>query len=158
MLLTFSLQSGSRTMPRSIRQMTKRPDEELSQPTSTRQRTIPLPPPVSGARPPAQQEWSTSGGKSLRGFIPSSQTGETETEEPEAPSGRVLAVASGSNAAGGGSTPQPQAQETSCWPDLQNYANRMVRTLTRSEREAVPGVGQVNIDRVQSLLAEVCTG
>ncbi|XP_021717582.1 uncharacterized protein LOC110685290 isoform X3 [Chenopodium quinoa] len=31
----------------------------------------------------------------------------------------------------------------------------MLRTLTRSEKEAVPGVHQVNIDRINSLLAKV---
>ncbi|XP_021768005.1 uncharacterized protein LOC110732378 [Chenopodium quinoa] len=31
----------------------------------------------------------------------------------------------------------------------------MLRTFTRSEKEAVPGINQVNIDRINSLLAEV---
>ncbi|XP_021717574.1 uncharacterized protein LOC110685290 isoform X2 [Chenopodium quinoa] len=47
------------------------------------------------------------------------------------------------------------ADASSRLPDLQQYAKRMLRTLTRSEKEAVPGVHQVNIDRINSLLAKV---
>ncbi|XP_021725084.1 uncharacterized protein LOC110692395 [Chenopodium quinoa] len=46
------------------------------------------------------------------------------------------------------------ADTASRWPDIQNYARRMIRTLTRSEREAMPGVSQINLDRITSLLAE----
>ncbi|XP_021722481.1 hyaluronan mediated motility receptor-like [Chenopodium quinoa] len=143
----------SKNVPRSLRQMMKRPGEELSQPASQRRRvpaTL-----ASVGRPPAPDR-PTSAGKSLRDLGLNSGPAEARTGEPEVPSSRVLTVASGSNAAGGGVTPQPENQDAFFrWPDLQNYAKRILRTLTQSEKEAVPGINQVNIECINSLLAEV---
>ena len=47
------------------------------------------------------------------------------------------------------------ADDSTSRPDYNQYAKRMVKTLTRSEKEAVPAVHQVNLDRINSLLAEV---
>ncbi|XP_021745967.1 uncharacterized protein LOC110711841 isoform X1 [Chenopodium quinoa] len=132
--------------------MLKRLGEEPSQPPSKSKR-VPVAPPSSG-RPPMPDR-TTSGGKSLKDLGLNTRPAEVEMREPETPSSRQFAVATGSNAADG-MTPQPENEDASSrWPDLQHYAKRMLRTLTRSEKEVVAGVHQVNIDRINSLLAEV---
>ncbi|XP_021722873.1 probable endo-1,3(4)-beta-glucanase AFLA_105200 [Chenopodium quinoa] len=150
-------ETGSKNVPRSLRQMLKRPGEEPAQPSSQRRRVPPAPAPAfaSARRQPAPAR-PTSASMSLRDLGLGSGPAEARAGEPEVPSSQVLVVASGSNAAGGGVTPQPKNQDASSrWPDLQNYAKRMLRSLTRSEKELVPGINQVNIDCINSLLAEV---
>lgn len=179
--------------------MLKRSGEEPSQP-AFESRRVPAAP-ASTRRPPLPER-PTSASKSLKDLGLSSRPAEVRTRKPEIPSSRVLVVASGSNAAGGGVTPQLENQGTaltfdppwplgpmrvksqatqsgdslgsrqnigvayaqyltdksinakasSRWLDLQNCAKRMLRTLTRSEKQ---GINQVIIDRINSQLAEV---
>ncbi|XP_021760238.1 apolipoprotein A-IV-like [Chenopodium quinoa] len=157
-------------------------------------KTIPKQP--AGGRP-------TTGGKSLSGIVPTIEVVDEGVKEPVAPAGQTQ-TGTGSNAAGGDSTPQSDegmtfafdppwplgpmraktqacqsgdssgshqnigeayaqhltdksliADATSSRPNYQQYAKRMIRTLIRTEKEAVPAVHTVNIDRITSLLAEV---
>ncbi|XP_021717007.1 uncharacterized protein LOC110684877 [Chenopodium quinoa] len=145
--------TGSQNILRSLRQIVRRPGEELSQPASHRLRVSGGSAPTSAGGVPAPGR-PTTAGKSLQSLGLSSGPAGVGSREPEAPSSQLLAIASGSNAAGGGGTPQLDNQDTaSRWPDMQNYAKRML-TLTRSKREVVPGINQVNLDRITSLLAE----
>ncbi|XP_021741964.1 uncharacterized protein LOC110708187 [Chenopodium quinoa] len=108
--------TGSQNVPRSIRQMV-RPGGELPQPPSQRRRVSGGPAPSSVGRTPAPERPTTTG-KSLQSLGLSSEP--TRSREP-APSSRVPSIASGSNAIGGGGTPQPDDQDTaSRWPDMQN--------------------------------------
>lgn len=177
-------------MPKSLSSMHKRPAGDIPQPASKAPR-LPGPPlaasPAKRTPAPARP---TTAGKSLQ-LTPSASAGQTR-------------MGSGSDAAGGDGTPQPEQGNTSAFdppwplgymrvkthasqsgsssgsrmniggayaqyltskpsfadestsrPDYNQYAKRMVRTLTRSEKEAVPAVHQVNLDRINSLLAEV---
>ncbi|XP_021752587.1 uncharacterized protein LOC110718094 [Chenopodium quinoa] len=126
-------------MPKSLASMHKRPAGDIPQPAS---KALPGPPlaasPAKRTPAPARP---TTAGKSLQ-LTPSASAGHTR-------------MGSGSDAAGGDGTPQPEQDESTSRPDYNQYAKRMVKTLTRSEKEAVPAVHQVNLDRINSLLAEV---
>ena len=47
------------------------------------------------------------------------------------------------------------ADLTSDEPDLAGFAKRMVRTLTRSEKNSIPDLQVVDFDRIMGQLAEV---
>ncbi|XP_021717268.1 bridging integrator 2-like [Chenopodium quinoa] len=94
--------TGSQNVPRSIRQMV-RPGGELPQPPPQRRRVLGGPTPSSAGRIPAPERPITTG-KSLQSLGLSCEPAETGSREP-ASSSRVPAIASGSNATGGGGTP-----------------------------------------------------
>ncbi|XP_021717013.1 uncharacterized protein LOC110684884 [Chenopodium quinoa] len=193
--------AGNKGVPRSLSKMVKRPAGDiplpaakvLKMPVPPSAKTIPKPP--AGGRP-------TTGGKSLSGIVPTIEVVDEGVKESVTLAGQTQ-TGTGSNAAGGDSTPQSDkgmtlafdppwplgpmrvktqacqsgdssgsrqnigeayaqhlidksliADATSSRPNYQQYAKRMIRTLTRTEKEAVPAVHTVNIDRITSLLAE----
>lgn len=124
---------------------------------------------VESARPDALTQTSSGSLAAGGALTPQSEKGKTSAFDPPWPLGhmRVKTQASQSGDSSGHrldigeayaqylTDDSMLADTTSSRPNYQQYAKRMVKTITRSEREAVPAVHTVNLDRITSLLAEV---
>ncbi|XP_021733035.1 uncharacterized protein LOC110699831 [Chenopodium quinoa] len=140
--------AGSQVIPRSVASMQKRPAGNIPKPAAKVPR-VAAPAPAAGQKEKTpDKDRPTTAGKSLQ-FTPHFEM-VVESARPDA----RTQTSSGSLAAGGALTPQSEKDTTSSRPNYQQYAKRMVKTITRSEREAVPAVHTVNLDRITFLLVE----
>ncbi|XP_021762505.1 arginine and glutamate-rich protein 1-like [Chenopodium quinoa] len=125
--------AGSQVIPLSVASMQKRPAGIIPKPAAKVPR-VEAPAPAAGQKEKTpDKDRPTTAGKSLQ-FSPHFEM-VVESARSDA---RTL---TGSDT-------------TSCRPNYQQYAKRMVKTITRSEREAVSAVHRVNLDRITSLLPE----
>ncbi|XP_021751612.1 uncharacterized protein LOC110717261 isoform X1 [Chenopodium quinoa] len=145
--------AGNKVVPRSLSKMVKRPAGDIPLPAAKALKMRVPPPAKSIPKPPAGGR-PTTAGKSLSGIVPTIEVVDEGIKEPVTPAGQTQ-TGTGSNAAGGDTTPQFDKDATSSRPNYQQYAKRMIWTLTRTEKEVVSAVHTVNIDRITSLLAEV---
>ena len=42
------------------------------------------------------------------------------------------------------------------WPDVHRYARSMIKAVPKEDRESLPGIDSFNVDRITSMLSEVC--